>query len=50
MTEALIVAFVGQTIGNYVWQALTDRDWWTAFERSYFQFWTLFTVWLIQLR
>jgi len=25
------------TTGNFLWQAFTERRWWTAAERSYFQ-------------
>lgn len=32
-----VVMLLGLVVGNFVYQAIADRDWWTAFERSWFQ-------------
>ncbi len=33
-----IIACLGLTTGNYLWQAFNDKNWAQASERSYFQF------------
>jgi len=36
MSKVLVVAFIGQLIGNFVYQALGSADWLEAIARSYF--------------
>ena len=44
---AIFVTAVSQTVGNYTWAAMREKDWDRACERSYFQIWALATAWAI---
>jgi len=37
MYGTAIGVFVGLVIGNFIWQAFTERNWVVATERSFFQ-------------
>jgi hypothetical protein len=43
--QLLLIAGLGLTLGNFVYQALTGQNWQTAVDRSYFQVFTLVCVW-----
>lgn len=36
-----IILMIGLAMANFLWEAMTDKDWERAFERSYFQGWAL---------
>lgn len=46
MTRRLIPICVGLIASNYLYQWFGPKDWATAFDRSWFEFGTIFCVWL----
>ena len=47
MSTNLIILAIGLTAGNFFVEAITDCDWGTAAERSFFQIMALLSVWLV---
>lgn len=41
--------FIGLAAGNFVFQVFTNQNWMVAFDRSFFQFVALFSVWIVNL-
>jgi hypothetical protein len=37
ITATGLAAFIGLCVGNFIWQAVTSRQWGVATERSYYQ-------------
>lgn len=47
MKTNLTALLIGLTAGNFFMRAVTDQDWNTAIERSFFQFVALLCVWIM---
>ena len=44
--NGILLLWLGLTAGNFIYQALTARDYGCAIDRSFFQFVALLLVWM----